>query len=157
MHADAHPHIDVALVPTPVQWHALPVAGHVAGGECVFLGRTRAETHPQFGTLRHLQYEAHESLAIAECRRLALHAATRYRCLAVRIHHALGVVPPGDASVLIQTSCAHRAEAFDACRQLIDSLKQSVPIWKRECWALGSSWSTGSAVNTAPQQHEPSP
>ncbi len=138
--------IDIQLVDRPVD--AVPFVPYPAdsGGECVFLGRTRAETHPAHGALSRLSYDAYRPMAERVLRDLARQAADRHGCCAIRIHHAIGDVPLGAASVLVQVACGHRAEAFDACRFLIDALKTQVPIWKREEWADGSTWSAGSPV-----------
>jgi molybdopterin synthase catalytic subunit len=77
---------------------------------------------------------------------LARDAVQKHGCFAVRIHHALGEVPPGEASVLVQVACPHRAAAFEACRFLIDRLKAEAPIWKREVWHDGATWSPGAPV-----------
>lgn len=138
--------IDIRLLDHPVQMMEFDPFPQQAGGECAFLGRTREETHPGHGPLRRLSYEAYEPMALAMLNDLAQHAVNRFGCQAVRIHHALGVVPPGQASVLVQTVCGHRGEAFDACRFLIDQLKAVVPIWKREEWADGTTWSRGHPV-----------
>jgi molybdopterin synthase catalytic subunit len=79
-------------------------------------------------------------------RELVDQAVREFDCLLVRLHHAIGEVPPGEASVLVQVVCAHRASAFKACRFLIDALKSRAPIWKREDWADGHSWSAGQTV-----------
>jgi molybdopterin synthase catalytic subunit len=146
------PMIDARLVPHPVRYEPFDGLPASAGGECAFLGRTRGETHPEHGALVRLSYEAYEPMAHRELLDLAHGAATRFRCFAVRIHHALGAVPAGDASVLVQVASAHRAEAFDACRFLIDRLKERVPIWKREEWADGATWSTGHPVQPEEQR-----
>lgn len=139
------PIIDLDLVITPVQvrpWKPFPPGG----AECTFHGRTRPETHEQHGPLVALEYEAHEPMALAELDRLAHVALDRWSPLALRVHHALGPVPVGEASVVIQVVCGHRAAAFDACRWLIDEIKNRVPIWKRETWQDGSSWSRGTPL-----------
>lgn len=141
--------IDIQLVHHPIAARIEPFANlpiGSGGGECVFLGRTRQETNLDLGTLIRLDYEAYESMATATLRALAESAAGRFDCLAIRVHHALGEVPPGEVSVLVQVVCAHRDEAFKACRFLIDELKANVPIWKREQWELGSSWAAGQVV-----------
>lgn len=143
------PTIEIRLLDRPVDY--VPIDGDLlqgGGGECVFLGRTRRDTHPQHGQLVRLSYEAYASMAENVLRRLAQQAIDRFGCLFVRIHHALGEVPPDKASVLVQTVCAHRAEAFDACRFLIGELKFSAPIWKREEWADGMTWSPGVPAKT---------
>jgi len=140
--------IDVRLLDEPV--HAVPFDPfpQPAGGECVFLGRTREETHPEHGRLVRLSYEAYRPMAERVLVTLAERAAERYGCLAVRLHHALGDVPPGDASVLVQVVGGHRGESFDACRFLIDALKLEAPIWKREEWEDGATWSEGTPVTS---------
>jgi molybdopterin synthase catalytic subunit len=140
------PMIDIRLTDEPVRYAPLEPFPLPAGGEAVFLGRTRLETHPERGALRRLSYEAYRPMAERVLHDLAQRAIDRFGCLSVRLHHALGEVPPGEASVLVQVICGHRAEAFDACRFLIDALKTEAPIWKREEWVDGSTWSEGSAV-----------
>jgi molybdopterin synthase catalytic subunit len=148
MSAD-QPLIDIQLLDGPVQPVAFSPFPQPAGAECVFLGRTRRETHPQFGELRRLCYEAYRPMALKVLDELAHAAQRQFKCLAVRIHHAIGEVPPGQASVLVQVVCGHRGSAFEACRFLIDRLKSHAPIWKREQWADGSTWSGGTAVAPA--------
>lgn len=80
---------------------------------------------------------------------LAEQALHRWSPLAIRIHHALGPVHIGEASVVIQVVCLHRAEAFEACHWLIDELKTHVPIWKQEIWKAGTSWSHGTSLTAA--------
>jgi molybdopterin synthase catalytic subunit len=138
--------IDVQLLNHPVQFVAFDPFPEHCGGECVFLGRTRADRHPVHGLLWRLSYEAYGSMAVALLTTLAQQAIEQFRCTAVRIHHALGDVPVGQASVLVHVVSGHRGQAFDACRFLIDRLKLEIPIWKREIWADGSTWSRGEQV-----------
>ena len=95
------------------------------------------------GLLERLSYEAYDPMELGILPEIAEQAGDRLRCTRVRIHHALGEVPPGRASVLVQVNCPHRGEAFDACRFLIDRLKAEAPIWKREVWADGTTWAPG--------------
>jgi molybdopterin synthase catalytic subunit len=140
------PVIDVQLRPGPVG-HPRPADPPTCcGGECVFLGRTRAETHPGHGPLRLLRYEAYEPMAMRVLHELAERAVDRYGCRLVRLHHALGDVAVGEASVLVTAACPHRAEAFEACRFLIDAIKREAPIWKCETWVDGVTWSAGTVV-----------
>jgi molybdopterin synthase catalytic subunit len=139
--------IDIELIHGPVQPRPLSPQPTSAGGESIFLGRTRDETHDRHGSLVRLRYEAYEPLARKELADLAAEAAARYGCRAIRVHHAIGDVAPGEASVLVQVACGHREESFAACRFLIDELKQRVPIWKHEIWADGTTWSPGQAVD----------
>jgi molybdopterin synthase catalytic subunit len=120
-----------------------------AGAECVFVGRTRVERHPGHGSLRRLSYEAYRPMALRLLRDLAEEATRRFGCQAVRVHHAVGVVDPGQASVLVQVACGHRDAAFEACRFLIDRLKEIAPIWKREEWQDGTTWARGTPVRAA--------
>ena len=138
--------IDVQIVEHPVAMVAVEPFPPQAGAECVFLGRTRSEVHPRHGPLARLSYHAYVPLANRTHGELAEHAARQFGCRMVRIHHAVGEVPLGAASVLVQVICDHRAKAFEACRFLIDRLKETAPIWKQELWADGTSWSEGTPV-----------
>lgn len=142
------PFLDVALLSTPVVETPFTSFPRDAGGESVFLGRTRAETHPSHGELRRLHYEAYQPMAERVLSKLADDAVDRFDCLAVRVHHALGPVAVGEASVLVQVACGHRDASFEACRFLIDALKTEAPIWKREEWADGTTWSEGVVVES---------
>lgn len=144
--------IDIQLPLHPVRVASIAPFPPEAGAECLFIGRTRGEHHPVHGELRRLVYEAYEPMARDVLRRLAEEAIARHDLRAVRLHHALGPVPTGEASVLVQTAAAHRAEAFAGCRELIDRLKHEAPIWKREEWADGATWSPGQAV--APNEEQ---
>ncbi len=128
--------------------HSLPHGPNRIGAECIFVGRTRLDSHPEHGDLKQLSYEAYHEMAEAVLRDLALRAVEDFGCLAVRLHHALGEVPIGEASVLVQVACGHRQKAFEACRFLIDRLKTDAPIWKRERWERGETWSEASSVIT---------
>lgn len=140
------PLIDIRLLNEPVRAVAFDPFPQPAGAECIFLGRTRAETHPEHGELVRLTYEAYADMAERVLRALADQCAQRYPCRAIRVHHAIGDVPPGEASVLVQIVCGNRGDAFDACRFLIDALKREAPIWKKEVWADGETWSEGMAA-----------
>jgi molybdopterin synthase catalytic subunit len=143
----AAPTIDVEIFDRPVGIVEADPFPSEAGAECVFLGRTRGDTHPSHGMLRRLSYEAYRPLAERTLCELARDAARDFECMLVRIHHAVGEVPVGEASVLVQVVCGHRGKAFEACRFLIDRLKATAPIWKQELWADGTSWSEGTPVD----------
>ncbi len=117
------------------------------GAETVFLGRTRAEQHATFGRLLRLEYEVYEAMAVKCLRQLAQQAAERWGCGAVRVVHAYGIVPPGQASVVIQVATPHRGEGFESCRWLIDRVKHELPIWKREVWERGETFTEGCCVH----------
>ena len=90
-----------------------------------------------------LDYEAYEAMALAEMRKLAAEAKARFGVREVAIEHRLGRLEIGETSVLIVVASAHRAAAFDACRFVIDTLKKTVPIWKREHFEDGVVWTDG--------------
>ncbi|HTW79479.1 MAG TPA: molybdenum cofactor biosynthesis protein MoaE [Terracidiphilus sp.] len=91
----------------------------------------------------YLEYQAYEEMALAEMRRLAAEAREKFGVRRVAMVHRLGRLEIGESSVLIVVASAHRAQAFDACRWLIDTLKQTVPIWKKETFADGAVWAPG--------------
>ncbi len=139
------PFIETSLVSGPVQPGGFDLTP-TAGAEVVFLGRTRGERHERHGDLQHLDYEAHPEMAARLLQELAEQAADQWPLHAVRLRHATGVVAPGEASVAIEVLSGHRAEAFEACRWLIDTLKVRLPIWKREVWSDGTTWVNGTPV-----------
>ena len=91
----------------------------------------------------HLDYEAYEEMAAKQLRALAAEARSRFGVRHVTIVHRLGRLQLGETSVLIVVASAHRAQAFDACRWAIDTLKRTVPIWKKETFADGAVWAPG--------------
>lgn len=113
------------------------------GGECVFLGRTRDETHAEFGQLIRLEYESYEPMTAKLLETMAADAIEKFGCHAVRIVHAQGAVEPGEASIVIQTATPHRGEAFESCRYVIDRIKHELPIWKHEIWENGRTFVDG--------------
>ncbi|MEI6233442.1 MAG: molybdenum cofactor biosynthesis protein MoaE [Planctomycetota bacterium] len=108
-----------------------------AGAVVSFIGVTRNH-HLGRGVLG-LEYEALESLARKMLEKLRSDAMQRFGLVRAVIHHRLGRVDIGEASVVIAVSAAHRGAAFDGCRFLIDDLKTTVPIWKKEFYADGSA------------------
>jgi len=144
--------VTAELLDRPVGTDDLAIVPAGAGGESVFLGRTRPETHPDHGPLIALDYECHGPLARRVLETIAAEAAERHGCRLLRILHAVGPVPVGAASVLVQAAAPHRAEAFAACREGIDRLKREAPIWKRETWADGTSWAEGVPVTSAARE-----
>ena len=108
------------------------VTDPAAGGIDVFLGATRQETSPDGKPLIALDYEAYADMALDQMRALARDARTRWPISKLALLHRIGRVPVGEPSVVIAVSAPHRGESFDACRWLIDTLKSSVAIWKKE-------------------------
>lgn len=91
----------------------------------------------------YLDYEAYESMALNEMKKIAEAALERFEVRDVRLVHRLGRLEIGETSVLIVVASAHRGPAFEACRWLIDTLKKTVPIWKKEHFADGAVWADG--------------
>jgi molybdopterin synthase catalytic subunit len=109
-----------------------------AGGIVIFLGATRSETSASGQALVALDYEAYGELAARQLAELATRARQRWPIIKLVILHRTGRVGLGEPSVLIAVATPHRTEAFEACRWLIDTLKDEVAIWKKEVWADGS-------------------
>ena len=113
-----------------------------AGGIALFAGAVRDHDHGDPVTA--LSYEAHPS-AEAGLRRVAEEVAGKFRTLGVAAVHRVGELAIGDLAVVVAVSCAHRGDAFEACRMLIDELKATVPIWKHQQLGDGSSEWVGCA------------
>jgi molybdopterin synthase catalytic subunit len=111
------------------------------GAVVVFDGIVR--NHTRGRKTLFLVYEAYEEMALPHMRRLASEALQKYDIRDLAIVHRLGHLGIGETSVLIAVASAHRAAAFDACRWLIDTLKKTVPIWKKEHFEDGAVWSDG--------------
>lgn len=111
------------------------------GAVCVFDGIVRDNTRGR-RTL-YLDYESYREMALEQMRALAAQASERFGVREIAIVHRLGRLQIGETSVLIAVASAHRGAAFDACRWLIDTLKKTVPIWKRETFADGVVWADG--------------
>jgi molybdopterin synthase catalytic subunit len=128
------------------------------GAVVVFDGIVRNNTRGR-QTL-YLDYEAYEEMALKQMDALAVEARTRFGVRQVAMVHRLGRLNVGETSVLIVVASAHRAQAFDACRWVIDTLKQTVPIWKKETfvdgavWAAGEPFPAGMAVTPQEVSHE---
>jgi len=112
------------------------VSDPAAGGIALFVGTVREQDHGR--PVVRLGYTAHPS-APAELRRIAEKIAAGFGATAVAAVHRVGDLEIGDVAVVVAVACPHRAEAFDACRALIDELKQDVPIWKHQEFAAGDS------------------
>jgi molybdopterin synthase catalytic subunit len=111
------------------------------GAAVVFEGVVRNQTRGR-RTL-YLEYEAYEEMALRQMEELAERAVKQFQVREVALVHRLGRLEIGETSVLIVVAAAHRAAAFDACRWLIDTLKRTVPIWKKEYFEDGAMWADG--------------
>ena len=114
------------------------VASDDAGAIATFVGTTRAQSRGRH--VVRLEYEAYEGMAEAEMKRIATELRERHEIIEVAIHHRVGPVEIGETSVVIAVSAAHRAAALEACREAIDILKQTVPLWKKELYVGGEEW-----------------
>lgn len=112
------------------------VADPAAGGIALFAGAVRDSDHDR--GVSGLSYSAHPS-AVGELRRVAGVIAEKYPVIGIAAVHRVGDLAIGDLAVVLAVSCPHRAEAFDACRDLIDILKASVPIWKHQRFDDGTA------------------
>jgi len=112
------------------------VADPAAGGIALFAGAGRSSDHDR--GVAGLSYSAHPS-AVDELRRVAEVIAEKYPVIGIAAVHRVGDLAIGDLAVVLAVSCPHRAEAFDACRDLIDILKASVPIWKHQRFDDGTA------------------
>src|ERR1700724_2789896 len=138
------PHDDIyQLVREPIDIAALarPVRAPEDGAAVTFDGFVRNQSHNR-PTL-YLEYEAYESMALAKMREIAAQLHEKFAIHRVAIVHRLGRLEIGETSVFIAVSAAHRGAAFEACRWAIDSLKRTVPIWKKEYFEDGSVWADG--------------
>jgi molybdopterin synthase catalytic subunit len=111
------------------------------GAAAIFEGIVR--NHTRGRSTLYLDYQAYESMAIQEMERLAQDSLKQFQIRDVRLVHRLGRLEIGETSVLVVVASAHRAAAFEACRWLIDALKTTVPIWKREYFQDGAVWADG--------------
>ena len=118
------------------------VSDPAAGGIALFAGAVRESDGGRDVT--RLSYSAHPSAA-TELRRVAEKVAADFEVIALAAVHRVGDLEIGDLAVVVAASCAHRGEAFEACRALIDRLKHEVPIWKRQWFRDGSSEWVGGA------------
>jgi molybdopterin synthase catalytic subunit len=112
------------------------VADPAAGGIALFAGAVRDSDHDR--GVSGLSYSAHPS-AVDELRRVVEVIAEKYPVIGIAAVHRVGDLAIGDLAVVLAVSCPHRAEAFDACRDLIDILKASVPIWKHQRFDDGTA------------------
>lgn len=114
-----------------------------SGATVLFLGTVRDHSEAKEG-VTHLEYEVHPELVEPKIAEIVGEAATKWPVLSAVVEHRYGDVHLTEASVAIAVSCAHRADAFEASRFIIDELKQRAPIWKKEFWPGGAEWSQGS-------------
>src|SRR4051794_38530310 len=136
--------IELHAEPIPIERVVSFVSSGLAGGIDVFLGTTRAETDPDGRRLMALDYEAYREMATSQLRDLAVRARQQWPITRLALLHRVGRLEVGQPSVIIAVATPHRAEAFAACRWLIDTLKAEAAIWKKEIWHDGAeTWKEG--------------
>ena len=140
----------IELVHNPISAQAIVerVKGPEEGAVVVFDGIVR--NHSGGRRTLYLDYEAYEPMALEKLRELAAALRARFSVGGLAIIHRLGRLEIGESSVFIAVSAPHRAVAFDACRFAIDTLKRSVPIWKKEYFADGAVWADGESLAPIP-------
>ena len=111
------------------------------GGVVTFEGVVR--DHARGKRIRYLEYDAYPEMAEEKMTAIATEVASRWQTDHVAIVHRIGRLESGECSVVVVVACPHRAEAFDACRYAIDTLKTTVPIWKKEVAEDGEEWVEG--------------
>jgi molybdopterin synthase catalytic subunit len=114
------------------------VSSDEAGAIATFVGTTRV--HSRGRTVTHLDYEAYPEMAEAMMAKLGASLTDRYDLCAVAIHHRVGRVGIGEPSVAIAVSAPHRGDALAACKEAIDTLKETIPLWKKEVYEGGEEW-----------------
>jgi molybdopterin synthase catalytic subunit len=130
--------IEVHTEPLNIQLCIDWIMSPESGGIDVFIGTVRNATKGK--TVLKLEFEAYAQMAINEMKKIAQQASDKWPVQKVLIHHRTGVLQVGEVPVVIAVSAAHRDAAFDACRYIIDTLKQTVPIWKKEFFEDGEVW-----------------
>src|SRR6266700_3620632 len=120
------------LTRSPISVDALlaEVSSAACGGTCVFLGTVR--NGPEEKGVTAIEYSAYEEMVEAEFGRLLADADARWPEARIAVRHRLGVIPSGEASIAIAAAAPHRAEAFAACRFVIEEVKRRIPVWKKE-------------------------
>jgi molybdopterin synthase catalytic subunit len=148
----------LAIGPAPLAIERLAAAvaarpGDAAGRDgavTTFLGLVR--NHNAGRRVRYLEYEAYEPLALKSFERIAAEIGRRWPSVRLGLHHRVGRLEIGEASVAIAASSAHRADAFAACRYAIERVKQIAPIWKREFFEGGDVWIEGATADPDDEQ-----
>ena len=145
----------VELVRAPIRTTELTAAAKAPqdGAVVVFDGIVRDNSRGR-KTL-YLEYEAYEAMALAKMREIAAELRARFPIHRLAMVHRLGRIEIGETSVLIVVSSPHRRAAFDACRYAIDTLKTTVPIWKKEYFADGAVWAEGEMPSVKPSTPRP--
>ncbi len=130
----------ITLTETPIDVQAViaQAANAQAGAVNVFIGAVRNRTQ-QKEVLR-LEYEAYDPMAVKEIQKIVHAAQNRWHSLAAAVVHRKGILYPEDVAVVVAVATPHRKASFEACQFIIDTLKETVPIWKKEVFCDGEEW-----------------
>lgn len=132
--------IDVQLSETPLNTATIiaSVQDERSGAVNVFIGTVRNQTKGK--AVQRLEYEVYAPMALKVMQEICAEAEERWNTVAIAAHHRYGVIETGDIAVVVAVSTPHRADAFAACQYIIDTLKERVPIWKKEFFEDGEVW-----------------
>jgi molybdopterin synthase catalytic subunit len=130
--------IEITNNPIDIQYVIKSAERAEAGAVNVFIGTVRSKTG-QRKVIR-LEYEAYEPMAVLEIKKIIELAKYKWKLQGWAVSHRVGTLNIGDVAVVVAVSTAHRKESFEACQFIIDSLKQTVPIWKKEVFDGGEEW-----------------
>ncbi|MHB8650363.1 MAG: molybdenum cofactor biosynthesis protein [Gaiellaceae bacterium] len=128
----------IVAEPLDVAAAVAEVASDDAGAVATFVGTVRRSSRGR--DVQYLEYEAFEEMAEPMLAQLAAHLTAKHGLAAVAVHHRVGRVDVGEPSVVVAVSARHRAAALDACREAIDTLKETIPLWKKEVYEGGEEW-----------------
>jgi len=145
------------LTRSPISLDALlaEVSSAACGGTCLFVGTVRSG--PEELGVTAIEYSAYEAMVEAEFGRLLANAGQRWPDTRIAVRHRLGVIPSGEASIAIAAAAPHRAEAFEACRFVIEEVKRRIPVWKKELRVDGTETWVDPSGRPTPHPLTPSP
>lgn len=130
--------IQIISTPLNIQSAIDWIVSPESGGINVFIGTVRNATKGK--AVIRLEFETYEQMALSEIEKIVKAAFDKWPVQQALVHHRTGVLEVGEVPVVIAVSAAHRDAAFEACRYIIDTLKQTVPIWKKEVFEDGEVW-----------------
>ncbi|MFN8886111.1 MAG: molybdenum cofactor biosynthesis protein MoaE [Cyclobacteriaceae bacterium] len=130
----------ITLTDQPLDINQITQLAHSpdAGAVNVFVGTVRANT--QAKKVMRLEYEAYEPMAVSEIQKIMDVAKLKWPVKKIAVSHRVGILTVGEVAVVVAVATPHRKESFEACQFIIDSLKQTVPIWKKEIFEGGEEW-----------------
>jgi molybdopterin synthase catalytic subunit len=132
--------LDIQILDKPLQVENCLAFVHApaVGGQVVFIGTVRNETHGR--EVVRLEFESYIPMALSEMRKIGEYCLEHWDIQKVSVHHRIGSLNIGEIPVIIVVAAAHRKAAFLACAYIIDTLKETVPIWKKEIFKDGEIW-----------------